>query len=84
MTPAEMVAVLDDAIAAAPRKRRAIALELRAPGGRVVVGVPPVTIVGKFLGHDEGGPVFGFTRRQCEEIRAVILGAAAEDAGRAP
>lgn len=70
-----MLAVLDDAIACAPSGRRSIALELYVAGG-TVLGVK-----GKHLGSTERGPVFGFTRRQCEEIRAVILAAAAEDAG---
>lgn len=76
MTPHEMVAALDDAIAHAPRGRRKIALELRAPGGAVL------GVYGKYLGRDpvDGVPVYGFTRRQCEQVRAIILTAAAEDA----
>lgn len=74
MSPHELLAVLDDAIAAAPRGRRAIALELHAPGGNVL------GVQGKFLGHTEQGPCYGFTRRQCEAIRRVILDAAAADA----
>lgn len=75
MTPHEFLGVLDDAIAAAPRGRRAIALELHVPGGSLW------GIQGKHLGVDEGGPVYGFTRRQCEDMRQVIFDAARQDAG---
>lgn len=75
MSPHELLHVLDDAIAAAPRGRRAIALELHAPGGNVL------GIQGRFLGHTDRGPCYGFTRRQCETMRRIILEAAAEDVG---
>lgn len=83
MTPAGMLAVLDDAIAQAPtggrRARRAIALELRT---RTVLGHE-----GVFLGRDiddhghDVGPRYGYTRSQCVEIRQAILDAAAADGG---
>lgn len=67
-----MLAVLDDAIAAAPRGRRAIALELHTrPGGKFVLDGELVA-TGKYLGQDDRGPVYGFTRRQCEAIQAAI------------
>jgi hypothetical protein len=76
MTPHEMLGVLDDAIAAAPRRpRSAIALELHVPGGSLW------GVKGKPLGTDERGPVYGFTRHQCTDMREVILAAARTDAG---
>lgn len=80
MTPAHMIAVLDDAIAAAPRGRRAIALELHLDGGKLLPSLVPGGIVGKYLGTDDRGPVYGFTRRQCEDARAVIREVTARDA----
>lgn len=67
MTPEEMLAVLDDAIAATPRAR-AIALELTAP-----------EVLGQRGRRLRTGGGYGYTRRQCTEIRSVILAAARED-----
>jgi hypothetical protein len=84
LTPAHLLSVIEDADAAEPRGKRRIILELRAPR---LLGQH-----GKYLGHDPervgpdgaladpGGPVYGYTRRQCLAIRAAILQAAAEDA----
>lgn len=77
MTPFEMLTILDDAIARAPRGRRAIALELRSRP----------TVLGQ-SGHylhteDVEGTqiaVYGFTKRQCQAMRAVIVEAARQDA----
>lgn len=64
MTPAEMLAVLDDAIAVAKRdrERRSNALELR--GAPQVFGV-----AGKPTAEDG---VYSFTARQCKRIRKHI------------
>ncbi len=75
-TPFEFLAILDDAIAQAPRGRRAIALELHTGHGGVLLGA-----TGTPLGSDDGGPVYGYTRRQCEAMRQVILDAARDDLG---
>lgn len=80
MTPHEFLGLLDDAIAQAPSGRKAIALELYVRGGVVLPKGAP-HIKGKYLGADERGSLYGFTRRQCEEMREVILAAAREDAG---
>lgn len=76
MSPYDMLTAVEDALAAAPtrRGRRRVVLELRAPGGSVL------GVHGKHLGVDDHGPIYGFTRAQCEEIRAVILAAARDDA----
>lgn len=66
-----MVAVLDDAIAGTRRRNR-VALHLR---NGTVLGER-----GRRLGEDDGGPVYGFTRRQCERMRQTIFDAAREDA----
>lgn len=77
MDVSHLLAALDDAIAAAPRGRRAIALELHTRN-HVVLGVR-----GRDLGTTpEGQRVTGFTKRQCETLRETILAAAHEDAAR--
>jgi hypothetical protein len=73
MSPWEFLAVLDDAIAQAPRGRRKVALELHVPGGELW------GIHGRALGSDDKGPVYGFTRAQCHEMRVKILDAAKQD-----
>lgn len=74
MTPAEMLDVLDSAIAG-PKTRGGSVLELRNP---TVLGQK-----GKYLGRDpgDGSAVYGFTRRQCKNMRQAILDAARADLG---
>lgn len=73
ISPAQMLGILDDAIANAPR--RGTALSLCVPGGTLL------GIKGKPDGPDQyGRPTYGFTRRQCEHLRQIILDAARADA----
>lgn len=78
MMPGEMVRLLDDAIAQAPRGRkgrRLLVLELASVPGGVLLGVE-----GYPTGYDEDGrPTYGFTRAQCVEMRQIILDAAHAD-----
>lgn len=68
MTPLELLDQVEAAIAdPLPRGRRAVVLALTAP---VVLGQRGVPLAA-------GG--FGFTRRQCVEMRRVILAAAEAD-----
>ncbi|CAN5460906.1 hypothetical protein BH10ACT3_BH10ACT3_17180 [soil metagenome] len=81
MTPFEMLSVLDDAVARAPRRRwwqeHPVALELTAPSVRILDTVE----TGTFLGNDtEGTPTFGYSTPQCERLRTAILTAARDDA----
>lgn len=75
MTPHEFVGVLEDALAAEPKGRRAIVLTMHT------ASIPSLGETGKYVGNDEGGPVYGYTRRQCEAMRERIYAAAREDAG---
>lgn len=71
MTPAEMLDVIDAALAK-PGGNRAVVLELRNP---VVLGVR-----GRLLGHlPDETPVYGFTKRDCRRIQGVIYDAARHD-----
>lgn len=72
MTPAELLAVIEDADAAERRGSRRIILELRSPR---VLG-----FIGRPMGRDHEGAVYGYTRKQAREIRDFILAAAEEDA----
>ena len=72
MTPGELVAVITDADAAEPPGKRRIILEVRAP---VLLGFK-----GKYLGHDDGGPVYGYRRRDALRMVEMIYAAAREDA----
>ena len=72
MTPAELIAVIEDADAAERRGNRRIILELRSAR---ILGFE-----GRFMGRDHDGPVYGYTRKQAREIKATIYAAAEEDA----
>lgn len=75
MTPGEMLAALDDAIADSPWWWPwGIALELRYT--RVLLDER-----GRRLADEDGTPVYGFTRSQCKRMRAAIEIAARGDAG---
>lgn len=74
MTIFELVTVIEDADAAEPPGRRRIILQVRSPQ---LLGQK-----GRYLGHDDGGPVYGYTRKQARQIRADIFAAAAEDVAR--
>lgn len=74
-----MLAVLDDALARHPQ-RRGIAVELTVPAIRFTD--PPATFVGTPIPQVDGSRVYGYTRGQCQRMRAVILAAAAADTGR--
>lgn len=66
MTPSELLAVLDDAIAYAYAYPGPYAVDLTAP---VVLGVR-----GYPNGRDPDGRVrYGYTRRQCKRIRRALL-----------
>lgn len=72
MGPHQMLVALDAAIAATP-KRRHIAISLRVPELWGQRGRPDGL-------DDEGVPVYGYTRRQCERLRDVIRDAVRADA----
>ena len=76
MTPHEMLAVLDDALAHHP-SRRGIAVELTVPAIRFTD--PPSVFVGKPIPYPDGTRTYGYTSGQCQRMRAVILAAANED-----
>ena len=71
MTPFELVTAIEDADAVEPRGRRRIILEVHSPR---LLGQ-----AGKFLGQEDGLPVYGYTRKQALAIRDAIYAAAAED-----
>ena len=76
MTPHEMLTALDDALAhRAPA--RVIVVELTVSMVRFTD--PPMVFMGKPIPQVDGSRVYGYTRKQCEQMRAVILAAAAED-----
>lgn len=74
----EFVATLEDAIAHTHR-RRDVALTLHVPGGRLALaghiwqGRPVAS-------EPDEPPTYGFSKRQCEEIRDFILASAEGDA----
>lgn len=76
MTPGELVAIITDADAAEPRGRRRRILEFRTP---TLMG-----FTGKYLGNDENGPIYGYTRRDLLKMRATIYAAARADAAIVP
>lgn len=68
----EVLAVFDDAIAAAPRGRRSIALHLHKAqtyGQR-----------GHYVGQEDGKPVYGYTTRQVKAMRGTVYEALREAA----
>lgn len=75
LSPHFLLTIIEDADAAEPRGKRRIIVEVRAPR---MLGHD-----GRYLGHDDGGAVYGYTRRQALAMRATILAAAAEDAAAA-
>jgi hypothetical protein len=79
VTPHEFLGVLDDAITRTPKRpRNRVALELTVP----VVRIYGAEFPGHFLGQDaeNGGALYGYTRRQCAEMYAAIRAVAVDDA----
>ena len=65
----EMLSYIDNTLA---RPGRAM-MELRVP---TLWGIH-----GRFLRDDEVGPVYGYSKRKCRKIRAIIYEAARHDLG---
>lgn len=73
----EMLESLDSAIADTSRWRpNQVALEL--VGQRSIPSLGGE--VGQYLGDQDGRPVYGFTRRQCQRMRDELLATARADA----
>lgn len=69
-TPGEMVERLEHAIAAKPGRQRCV----------MEIGVPTLLgESGRYLGHDEHGPLYGYRRRQCKRMLLVIRRAVLAD-----
>lgn len=74
--PAEMLDLLDTALAKAKAKRLG-----RRTAALLLWGRPTVLgQTGKWLGTQDGANAYAFTVAQCREMREVILAAAREDA----